>query len=184
MALRKCPIHNVPLKYEGQPGNFGFDQSCPICKKKLDCWEWIAIKKDLESKKVKRPKKEILRMEGQKTCGTCIVCGMKLLLNDSAHCKLRDLQVYKVSIACDQYLKHVPPFQNCSNCRSSMKAPEAGTWITPYGCRKRVCFPSENQYTTYISCEKFDSKQTVLKEALAYYKRKSEILERLRDGTV
>lgn len=139
----------------------------------MDCWEWIAIKKDLDSKK----EKEILRMEGQKTCGTCIVCGVKLLLNDCAHCKLRDLQVYKVSIACDQYLKHVPPFQNCSNCRSSMKAPD-GTY-KQYGCRKRVCFPTENQYTTYISCEKFDPKQTVLKEALAYYKRKAEILERL-----
>lgn len=180
MALRKCPVHKVNLVYEGQPGNFGFDQSCPVCNKKMDCWKWIDLKKEIESKKKKRIKKEPLRLEEEKSCRNCVVCGWKLLENEPILCNLTNLQVYRVSIACDKYLKHVPPFQNCSNCKSSTKEPESGAWKTPYGCRKRVCFPSENQYSSYVSCEQFEPKLYVLKEALSYYKRKSDILERLR----
>ena len=112
-------------------------------------------------------------MNDNNTCRTCFAAAMALLEKEPAFCEWTGLHVYKVSVACDKYLHHVPPFQHCSNCRSGMTL----YGIDPadqIGCREKMCFPSKNQVNEYISCERFDPKQPVLREAYLYWKRRAE----------
>lgn len=175
MTLKTCPICHTRLQYDGQPGDYGFDQRCPKCHVKKDVSEWENMKKEMDANKVKREPKEISRSDHPRTCKFCVICAGKLLESQYAHCRVANLEVYKVSVGCSSFLPYALPVQNCSNCRQGMNG-LLGNKET-HGCKKSVCFPSENQWNSYISCEKFEPKATVLKEAYEYYKTKSKMLE-------
>jgi len=45
-TLRKCPIcKQGKLEYDGQPGDYGFNQRCGVCELSLDVdtWKWIKV---------------------------------------------------------------------------------------------------------------------------------------------
>jgi hypothetical protein len=180
MALKTCPVCHTRLEYAGQPGDYGFDQKCPKCDITHDCGTWEDIKKEMDANKAKRVAKEILRSDHPKTCKFCIVAATKFLIvgDDGIYgCAVGDKTVHSSDPGCQFHISYIPPFQNCSNCRQGMNR-LLGNKET-HGCKASVCFPSENQWNSYVSCEKFDPKATVLKEAYEYYKAKSRMLERM-----
>jgi len=179
MALKNCPVCNTKLEYAGQPGDYGFDQRCPKCDVKKDCNEWISIKNEKDAARTKRPRKEILRSDEEKTCRKCLACALDLLMDEVSICPITEHEVFKNTPGCASHLPHVLPVQNCSNCKAGMKAPESPGVRFVYGCKSRVCFPSENQWKSYISCEKFDPKATVLRDVMIYYKKKVEMMEKM-----
>lgn len=162
------------LEYAGQPGDYGFDQRCPKCEVTRDCGNWEAMKKEMDANKVKRAPREILRSDNPKTCKFCVACAAKILVDDpNIECPITKTLVFDSSTGCEFQVPHVLPVQNCSNCKSGIDK----LFNRGHGCKVGLGFPSENQWMFYTSCEKFDPKATVLKEAYEYYKAKSKMLE-------